>query len=69
MHGVSSVMGSFNNHPGYAAFLFTPSTAFGYISTQPTPRFGSEEVSGLFSLFSLSLLINTSRWTPRDGKQ
>ena len=25
-------MGVLNNHPGYAAFLFTPSTAFGYTS-------------------------------------
>jgi len=25
-------MGSFKNHPGYAALLFTPSTTIGYIS-------------------------------------
>jgi len=35
-------MGVLKNHPGYAAFLFTPSTRIGYISSLavPTPAAG-----------------------------
>jgi hypothetical protein len=37
-------MGSFKNHPGYAAFLFTPSTTIGYIS-RPFDRPASGKIA------------------------